>query len=53
MTSPRRPPDGRGLDLYDALTHTFSTLSTGGFSPRNESIAAFASPSVHLSSSSS
>ncbi len=32
-----------GLDLYDALTHTFSTLSTGGFSPRNDSVAAFAS----------
>jgi trk system potassium uptake protein TrkH len=30
-----------GLDLYDALTHTFSTLSTGGFSPRNASAAAF------------
>jgi len=30
-----------GLDLYDALTHTFSTLSTGGFSPRNASMAAF------------
>jgi trk system potassium uptake protein TrkH len=29
-----------GLDLYDALTHTFSTLSTGGFSPRNASVAA-------------
>lgn len=37
-----------GLDLYDALTHTFSTLSTGGFSPRNASIAAFDSPWVHL-----
>jgi len=35
-----------GLDLYDALTHTFSTLSTGGFSPRNASVAAFASPWV-------
>ena len=32
-----------GLDLYDALTHTFSTLSTGGFSPRNTSMAAFGS----------
>lgn len=31
-----------GLGLYDALTHTFSTLSTGGFSPRDESVAAFA-----------
>ena len=30
-----------GLSFYDALTHTFSTLSTGGFSPRNESVAAF------------
>jgi trk system potassium uptake protein TrkH len=30
-----------GLGLYDALTHTFSTLSTGGFSPRNASLAAF------------
>jgi trk system potassium uptake protein TrkH len=37
-----------GLDLYDALTHTFSTLSTGGFSPRNASVAAFDSPFVHL-----
>ena len=36
-----------GLDLYDALTHTFSTLSTGGFSPRADSIAAFP-PAVHL-----
>ncbi|MCB1035346.1 MAG: TrkH family potassium uptake protein [Acidobacteria bacterium] len=32
-----------GMGLYDALTHTFSTLSTGGFSPRNESVAAFES----------
>ncbi|MDH3253949.1 MAG: TrkH family potassium uptake protein [Acidobacteriota bacterium] len=37
-----------GLDLYDALTHTFSTLSTGGFSPRNASVAAFGSPVVEI-----
>lgn len=37
-----------GLDLYDALTHTFSTLSTGGFSPRAGSIAAFDSVAVEL-----
>lgn len=37
-----------GLDLYDALTHTFSTLSTGGFSPRNASVAAFDSPIVDI-----
>lgn len=37
-----------GMNLYDALTHTFSTLSTGGFSPRNTSVAAFASPWVEV-----
>ena len=37
-----------GLDLFDALTHTFSTLATGGFSPRNESIGAFDSVAVEL-----
>ncbi len=38
-----------GLSLYDALTHTFTTLSTGGFSPRNESVAAFeGTPAVSL-----
>jgi len=30
-----------GLNLFDALTHTFSTVSTGGFSPYAESIGAF------------
>jgi trk system potassium uptake protein TrkH len=37
-----------GMNLYDALTHTFSTLSTGGFSPRNASIASFDSIAVEL-----
>lgn len=37
-----------GMDLYDALTHTFTTLSTGGFSPRADSIAAFDSPWIHM-----
>ncbi len=37
-----------GMNLYDAITHTFSTLSTGGFSPRNASVAAFDSVWVHL-----
>jgi trk system potassium uptake protein TrkH len=36
-----------GLDVYDAMTHTFSTLSTGGFSPYSSSIAAYP-PLVHL-----
>lgn len=30
-----------GLDLFDALCHTFGTLATGGFSTKNLSIAYF------------
>lgn len=30
-----------GMDLFDALCHAFATMATGGFSTRNESIAAF------------
>ncbi|MFV1985760.1 MAG: TrkH family potassium uptake protein [Gemmatimonadota bacterium] len=35
-----------GLSLFDAVVHSFATLSTGGFSSRNASLAAFASPFV-------
>ncbi len=35
-----------GLSLFDAVTHALTTLSTGGFSPKNASIAAFDSPYV-------
>ncbi|MFW6206439.1 MAG: TrkH family potassium uptake protein, partial [Gemmatimonadota bacterium] len=35
-----------GLGPFDAVTHAFTTLSTGGFSPKNASIAAFDSPYV-------
>lgn len=37
-----------GMNLYDALTHTFATLSTGGFSPRNASIAAYNSSAIEI-----
>jgi len=37
-----------GMNLYDALTHTFSTMSTGGFSPHNASVAAFDNPMIHI-----
>lgn len=37
-----------GLDLYQATTHAFSTLATGGFSPMNSSVAAFSSPAVEI-----
>lgn len=33
-----------GLSFFDALTTTFSTVSTGGFSPHSSSIAAFSIP---------
>lgn len=36
-----------GLSPFDAVTHAFTTLSTGGFSPRNASIASFDSAYVH------
>jgi len=37
-----------GMSIYDALTHTFSTMSTGGFSPWNRSVAAFESPLIEI-----
>ncbi len=37
-----------GLSFYDAVTHTFTTLSTGGFSTHTESIAFFRNPSVEF-----
>ncbi len=30
-----------GLNLFDSLTHAFATMSTGGFSTKNDSIAGF------------
>ncbi len=35
-----------GFSFFDALTHTFGTVATGGFSTRNESIASFGSSSA-------
>ncbi len=37
-----------GLSLYDALTHTFGTLATGGFSPKAASVGHYASPFVQV-----
>lgn len=36
-----------GMNLFDAVTHTFATLATGGFSTKNASMAAFESPYIH------
>lgn len=30
-----------GMSLFDALCHTFTTMPTGGFSPRNASVASY------------
>ena len=38
-----------GMDWFDAVCHMFTTLSTGGFSTRNTSMAAFQSPLLEWS----
>jgi trk system potassium uptake protein len=35
-----------GIPLFDSVCHSFSTLSTGGFSTRNGGISVFASPYI-------
>lgn len=35
-----------GMDAFEAACHTFSTLGTGGFSTRSESIGAFQQPAA-------
>jgi trk system potassium uptake protein TrkH len=37
-----------GMSIFDAVTHTFGTIATGGFSPRNASIAAYRSLPIEL-----
>lgn len=37
-----------GMDLFNAANHAFTTLSTGGFSPEADSIAAFDSVPIEL-----
>jgi len=37
-----------GLNVFDAICHTFSTMGTGGFSTRTASIAAFENPVVEI-----
>lgn len=35
-----------GMDFFDSLCHTFTTMATGGFSTKNASIAHFSSPLI-------
>jgi trk system potassium uptake protein TrkH len=37
-----------GMPVFDAVCHSFSTLSTGGFSTRNNGIAAFSTPYIMI-----
>ena len=36
-----------GINLFESIVHTFATVSTGGYSPFNDSIAYYSSPLVH------
>lgn len=37
-----------GMNLFEALSHTFSTLATGGFSTKNNSVAGFDSLYIEI-----
>ncbi len=37
-----------GMDLFEATTHTFGTMATGGFSPRNASVGAYNSAYIDV-----
>ncbi|AIY90810.1 TrkH family potassium uptake protein [Geoglobus acetivorans] len=37
-----------GVSFFDAVNHTFTTLSTGGFSTHTESVAYFNSPAIEF-----
>jgi trk system potassium uptake protein len=36
-----------GMSLFDAITHAFATMATGGFSTKNASIAAYNNDFIH------
>ena len=37
-----------GMDLFDAITHAFGTVATGGFSPKNASIGYYNSVAIEV-----
>jgi trk system potassium uptake protein TrkH len=37
-----------GMSFFDALCHSFSTMSTGGFSTRNDNLAGYSSPYIMI-----
>ncbi|WP_417579771.1 TrkH family potassium uptake protein [Pelagibacterium sp.] len=36
-----------GMEAFDAITHSLSTVATGGFSTRDASLGAFPQPAIH------
>ena len=36
-----------GMNFFDAINHSFTTMATGGFSTKQDSIAYFTSPFIH------
>lgn len=36
-----------GMDFFDSINHSFTTMATGGFSTKQASIAAYDSPFIH------
>ncbi|MFC2087118.1 TrkH family potassium uptake protein [Bacteroidota bacterium] len=36
-----------GMDLFDSICHSFTTMATGGYSTKQDSIAHFDSPFIH------
>lgn len=36
-----------GMNLFEASTHTFGTMATGGFSPKAKSVGHYSSPFIH------
>ncbi|MBN2799710.1 MAG: TrkH family potassium uptake protein [Deltaproteobacteria bacterium] len=37
-----------GMSLFEAVCHAFTTMSTGGFSTRNDSVGAFQDPAIEM-----
>jgi len=37
-----------GMNLFDAVTHSFATIATGGFSPKNASVAFYNSLTIEV-----
>jgi trk system potassium uptake protein TrkH len=37
-----------GMSVFDAISHAFATIATGGFSPRNASVAYYNNPAIEI-----